>query len=115
MNNGLIELLTGIESFKLAQCLFPPYTGSKPYTYKTLLYVQEGDYAVVETPSNGFQVVKVVEVVLPKDLWESSIELQDSIYYKWLVQKVDLKQYRETLEMEQGHINLLKANSKSRL
>ena len=41
-------------------CVFAPYTGKRTYTY--LADAVPGDYLVVKTPSNGYQVVRVVGI-----------------------------------------------------
>lgn len=51
-----------------ASCVFAPYTGRNSYTYLADKFpdVAVGDFAVVDTPTNGYQVVKVVG--LPQDV-----------------------------------------------
>ena len=44
---------------KFVTAIFPPYTGKQTYTYQTELDAKPGDYFVVKTPSNGYQVVKI--------------------------------------------------------
>lgn len=68
----------------------------KNYTYKTTLDLEAGDKVVVETPSNGFQVVCVVEA---HDV--PQIAPDSSINYKWIVQKVDTS-VRDELEAREA-------------
>lgn len=89
-------LLAENENFKFVSAKFPPYTGSKSYYYKTMLDVVVDDFAVVYvTNDNSFKVVQITEVHEPL-----SIELSPHIDYRWLVQKVDCKQYQESLNAE---------------
>jgi len=69
---------------KYYSVLFSPYLGTKTYTYKTNLTVQPGDFAVVCTPGNLYQVVKLVEEVK-----------KPSFDCKHLVQVVDFTHYNE--------------------
>ncbi len=80
---------------------------SNYYTYKTTLNVTEGDFVVVDTPSNGFQVVEVLEA-LPAD----EFDLTYTGRIKWVVSRVDTEQYEETQRMEREankKLNNLKA------
>lgn len=55
-----------------------------------------GDHVIVDSPSKGFTVVKVVGVdPAPR------IDLDVNWTYKWIVQKVDARWYTEQLEREQ--------------
>lgn len=60
----------------------------RSYTYKTRLELEVGDQVVVETPSNGLQVVEVVRVDEEPDF-----EIDSSIDYKWTVCKVETATY----------------------
>ena len=84
------------ENFKYISVVFSPYTGSKEYTYKTLLDIKEEDFVVVHTPSGKYEVVQVRQVMPPMEALVSP-----DITYKWVVQKVNLDKYQESVEMEQ--------------
>lgn len=86
-------LLSERDNFHFYNCVFAPYIGTKVYAYKTFEVLEPGDFAVVETPTNGFQVVKVVEEA-------DMLELNASVQYKWLVGKVDFTQYQQSRELE---------------
>ena len=86
-------LLSERDNFRFYNCVFAPYTGTKVYAYKTFEVLEPGDFAVVETPTSGFQVVKVVEEA-------DMLELNASVQYKWLVGKVDFTQYQQSRELE---------------
>lgn len=60
----------------------------RSYTYKTRLELAVGDKVVVDTPSNGFQVVDVVRI---DD--EPDFEVDSLIDYKWIVCKVDVTEH----------------------
>lgn len=62
--------------------------GSQVYTYKTHTDFTVGDYAIVHTPSNGFQVVQITQVHDTPDLDPDS-----RVDYKWIVQKLDVTEY----------------------
>lgn len=87
-------MLTEHPSFRFYSCVFAPYTGTKTYAYKTFDEFTAGDFAIVETPSNGFQVVKVTGEV-------SISELDTNVHYKWIVSKLDLTAYEKAKQMEQ--------------
>lgn len=62
--------------------------GTQVYTYKTYEQYAVGDYAVVHTPSNGFQVVEITVLHETPD-----IDSDSKVDYKWLIQKVDVRAY----------------------
>lgn len=62
------------------------------YTYKTRLALAAGDEVVVETPSNGLQVVTITRVDEEPDFDVNSV-----IDYKWIVCKVDRTEYDAAL------------------
>lgn len=82
--------------FTTCQCEFAG--SSKTYTYKVKrdFDLQAGDWVVVESPSTGLTVVKVVEVHS-----EPAIDLDSGITYKWIVDKVDLQRYQSIREQEE--------------
>jgi hypothetical protein len=101
-------MLSNNENFKFVACVFAPYTGTRSYSYKTMLDLVVGDYVVVDTPSNGFQVVEVVGVVVAEDFDGPDIA------YKWVVCRVDLEQYKECQQLEAAiHKEIHKSKSRS--
>jgi len=88
-------ILSENEKFRFISVVFAPYTGTKEYTYKTVLPLEEGDFVVVSTPNNQFQVVQVREVLDPLE-----VALDPNVTYKWVVAKVDMTHYDECVEME---------------
>ena len=95
--NEVNILLADNENFKFATVVFAPYTGTKTYTYKTMLDIQVDDFVVVDTPSNGFQVCQVREVLTPME-----VDLEVKFSYKWIVQKVDTEQYDKSVALEKS-------------
>ena len=84
------------KNFRYVSAVFAPYTGSKEYTYKTLLpNIEEDDFVVVSTPGGAYQVAQVRAVMDPL-----TIDLDPRIQYKWLVQKVDFAHIDECEVME---------------
>lgn len=75
---------------KLVKIQFPGASNS--YTYKTDFTVYPKDMVVVNTPSNGMQVVKViaVEATTPEE-----VEAKFDFEIKWLVAVLDLTEYRK--------------------
>jgi hypothetical protein len=108
MSNEINLLLAQNENFRFVKCEFP--RGQQLYTYKTVSPVKEGDYVVVETPSTGFQVVKVVQVCKLHE-----VNLSSAYSYKWVVQVVDDSNYKELLEKEQTAIKLLNDSKTKKL
>ena len=82
-------------SFKFVTTVFAPYTGSREYTYKTLLDLETEDYVVVQTPNGEYKVVQVRTVCEPDE-----IELNPDIKYKWVIQKLEFEHYDAVLEKE---------------
>lgn len=89
-------ILSENENFRFISVVFPPYTGEKEYTYKTVMPLEVDDYVVVSTPGNKFQVVKVRDVLNPLE-----VEVDPAITYKWVVAKVDMTHYEECVAMEE--------------
>lgn len=101
-------LLADNENFKFVTVIFAPYTGKQTYTYKTLLPLEVDDFVVVDTPSKGFQVVQVREVLTPFE-----VDLNVPFSYKWVVQKIDTAHYTEVRAMEKEvRVFVNKAKSK---
>lgn len=102
-------LLADNEQFKFVKCLFYPFTGQQGYSYKTMLDVEVDDFVVVETPSNGFQTVKVVEVQSPMD-----INFNTNIKYKWVIQKLDFTHYELSKEQEKALLQIVNKSKNKR-
>lgn len=74
----------------------------KVYTYKTLDDYEVGDFAVVFTPRNTFDVVMITRVdKVPQ------IDVDSGLSYKWLVQRIDATQYDSLVDREQEFNNKL--------
>jgi hypothetical protein len=77
---------------------FKTHDGSafgKVYTYKTLEDFKEGDEAVVNAPSTGMTVVRVVDVHVVPD-----IDVDATFAYQWIVCKIDAAEYDKRAELE---------------
>ena len=101
--NEVNVLLADREDFKFVECVFAPYTGKQTYTHKTLLKVEVEDFLVVDTPSNGFQVVQVRNVLSPLE-----VDFDANYEYKWVVCGVDTEAYEKAKELEKSlrkHVN----------
>lgn len=86
MNKHYIASLLD-ETLQTVGCRFKG--GNQIYTYKHRLgELKEGDELVVQTPSNGPQVVTVARVDTVPDL-----DADSSIEYAWVIQKVDRTAY----------------------
>lgn len=65
----------------------------REYSYKTMdAEVIVGDTVVVDTPSTGLQCVVVTKVTDA-----TALEVQSSINYKWIIQRVDMAEYNKCL------------------
>jgi len=76
---------------------------NRVYYYKTTEKFEVNDYAIVST-SEGFKVVKVVEV-------NCMLSISDHINYVWIVQKVDTSKYDHCRKVEaelQSQLNTLR-------
>lgn len=76
-----------------------PGRGQQSYTYKAWedLGIEVGDEVVVDSPSKGMTVVKVVGVdKVPK------IDLDVDWTYKWIVCKVDSTRYEKQKEIDEA-------------
>ena len=72
------------------------------YTYKTRdKSIDVDDYVIVDT-SSGYQVVEVVEVH-----FEPQFDLDSGIRYKWIVGKIDTKEYEQLTENDQKAYDIL--------
>lgn len=56
--------------------VFAPYTGTQHYTYATTLDLVPGDFTAVQTPNGSYQIVKVLEVDLPKPKFKCKVAFQ---------------------------------------
>ena len=93
--NLIDTFLSDNPNFTYVSVVFPPYSGTKEYTYKTLLPLEVDDYVVVQTPNNAYQVCQVRQVLLPEEA-----VLAIDINYKWVVQKVDFEAYEACKKTE---------------
>lgn len=81
----------------------------KTYTYKTRLPLEIGDSVVVETSSNGLQVVTVARIDEDPDIAPDS-----AIDYKWIVCKVDLETYTKDVERDNELLKQIRAMQRKR-
>lgn len=82
--------------FKFVNVVFAPYTGTKSYSYKTMMTdIEVGDKILVWAKNQELKVVEVVQVLDPLE-----VDLDPSIKYSWVVQKVDNSHYEACMEME---------------
>ena len=107
--NEVNVLLADNEDFKFVEVVFAPYTGNSTYTYKTVLDVQEDDFAVVDTPSKGFQVVQIRKLLSPFE-----VDFDVKFSYKWLVQKVDTSGYEQAVAKEKEILQLVNKSKNKR-
>lgn len=78
------------------------------YTYKSTTEYEPGSSVVVDTPSNGLQVVTVVDC-------KRGLSLDTNFqHYKWVVCKVDMSNYNRLKEHEQQFIEKAKLAKKKR-
>lgn len=98
-NNGLQR-----RSRALSQLAGEEECSGKAYTYKARLEdkLQVGDYVVVDTPREGFKIVRVVGVD-PSPV----IDVNSPFEYKWVVQKIDTTTYDAIQANEQNFKNAL--------
>ena len=97
MNEVNILLATN-EKFKFVQVKFQDeHNSQKRYTYKTTEDVEEGDYAIVFTPSNKYEVVKVISVHSPLE-----VDFEVKYKYKWIVQVLDTDKYESNMALEKS-------------
>jgi len=82
--------------FKIVNVVFAPYTGTKSYSYKTLLTDLElGDKVAVWVKNTELKIVEVVSILDPLE-----VDLDPNIRYAWIVQKIDTTHFDQCLEME---------------
>ena len=107
--NEVNVLLADNENFKFVSAIFAPYTGENTYTYKTMLDLAVDDFVVVDTPSRGFQVVQVRELLSPME-----VDFDVDFNYKWIVQKVDTTAYDEARAREKEILQLVNKSKNTR-
>lgn len=76
---------------------FHPYLNqSRDYTYQTTLSPELGSFAVVKTPSTGFQIVQVRQLDVKKPSFECKhlVQLVDELAYNELTAKPTAKNKR---------------------
>ena len=95
MVNSLYENLNAV------QVVFNSHRNEvgKEYTYKTFESLEIGDLCVVDSPSDGLVIVKVVGV-------DSSL-LEEDYKFKWVVAKIDLDSYNKLVENEAEAVETL--------
>lgn len=77
---------------------YNPDVFEKLYTYKCAVEgVKEGDFVVVDTPNEGFRVVKVVSII--ENSYENAIQANKAS--KFIVDKVDMTKYNESKELKE--------------
>lgn len=82
--------------FKIVNVVFAPYTGSKSYSYKTLMTdLEVGDKILVWVKNQELKVVEITSIMDPLE-----VDLDPNIRYAWVVQKVDTTHFDQCLEME---------------
>lgn len=75
---------------------------NKPYTYKARGQIIADDYVVVNSPSKGLVICKVVGVdKTPR------IDIDADFTYQWIVQKVDTTEYNRVKEQEREFMDTL--------
>jgi len=89
---------------KIVEVKFSPYKNGqyegKSYNYiATQDNIKEGDFLVVDTPSSGYTIVKVVDVSEYKETTKAN---------KYVVDKIDVEAYQNRLQREKD-LKLLKA------
>ena len=67
--------------------------GDKEYTYKTFDMFEIGEHCIVDSPRDGFVIVRVVGI--------DDSRLEDDHRFKWVVQKLDLKDHNDRLNNEE--------------
>jgi len=93
--------------FKIVNVVFAPYTGSKSYSYKTLMTdLEVGDKVAVWVKNQELKVVEVVSIMDPLE-----VDLDPNIRYAWVVQKIDTTHFDQCLEMENKLMEKLRVAS----
>lgn len=93
-------------NLKFVSVVFAPYRGKNTYDYATNFDVKSGDYVVVDTPSNGYQLTFVKAVI-----GIGAAKFSSHYDHKFVVAVVeanDLLGYQEARTMEQAKIKQLK-------
>jgi hypothetical protein len=90
--------------FKFVNIVFAPYTSTKSYTYKTLMTdLEPGDKVLVWVKNTELKAVEVVAILDPLE-----VDLDPTIKYAWVVQKVDTSHFDQCLAMEQKLMETLR-------
>lgn len=93
--------------FKIVNVVFAPYTGTKSYSYKTLMTdIEVGDKVAVWVKNSELKVVEVVSIMDPLE-----VDLDPNIRYAWVVQKIDTTHFDQCLEMENKLMEKLRVAS----
>ena len=109
--NEVNVLLATNEQFKFVLVKFQDeHNDLKLYTYKTTEDVEEGNYAIVFTPSNKYEVVKVVSVHSPLE-----VDFEVKYSYKWIVQVLDTNKYESNIALEKSILAEVKKSKNKRL
>jgi len=115
MHSNQILALIQADKFYLVKVRFKHNSQSqgitysdKTYTYKVPKFVklELEDEVIVDSPFNGFVVVKVVDIIDGGVLYDQ--DFTNSKGYKWIVQKVCADQYYKHLEREYEAEQVLK-------
>jgi hypothetical protein len=79
-------------------------TEIRSYVYKAPLAMEleAGDSVVVDTPGSGFSVGRVVEVHT-----SAQVDVDADFEYKWIVQKVDRRDYDARCERERNFAKMM--------
>jgi hypothetical protein len=110
--NHIISLLQS--GYTTIGCCFPQIDGtiregSRKYTYKTTdLNLKVDDLVLVKT-GNDLKVVKVMEVHATPQ-----IDIDSSIHYTWIIQKIDTTHYDSLLKKEDEFAESLQAIEKEK-
>lgn len=111
MNNLSVNHLTSLLQDDVITVGVRFKSGSSVYTYKCHRNhnVQEGDTVIVDSPRDGLVCVEVVRV---DDFCD--IDVDSSIVYKHVVQRVDVSRYVETLEREEEFMRRIQSMQRQR-
>jgi hypothetical protein len=105
-------LLAENPDFKFVQVTFDEnnFPGTlKKYTYKTLEKVEIGDKVLVDSPSSGFTVTTVSDVLSPME-----IDFEVKYKYKWIVQVIDTVNYDQMVAVEKDLLALVNKSKNKR-
>lgn len=105
MNNSASIFLVN-DQVRAVACVFNNDANAKHYVYKsTDMTIQVGDFLAVEGFANdkpfNMAIVKVVEV-------DVDVEYSNAIQYKWVVSKIDIKNFEQVQAAEKAMIAQIK-------